>query len=143
MRPPPGLKPNYLQGKNRGPGLSSTLANLGGAWRGTRLRRVRSSGVLLHPGGTGMCEKSGDAREGPSAEVIIAAQDGYKGRLAPAWEMCKARTAHPVEAAPACLSTRRRMRVGSPKIGQSRAYTLFRIETGEAFTAAQSTHQPN
>lgn len=31
--------------------------------------------------------------------VIIAAQDGYKGRLAPAWEMCRARAA-PVGAAP-------------------------------------------
>src|SRR3954463_4659636 len=77
--------------------LSSTLANLGGAWRGTRLRRVRPSGVLLHPSGTGICGKSGDAREGPSAEVIIAAQDGYKGRLAPAWEMCKARPPTPSE----------------------------------------------
>jgi hypothetical protein len=77
--------------------MSSTLANLGGAWRGTRLRRVRPSGVLLHPSGTGICGKSGDAREGPSAEVIIAAQDGYKGRLAPAWEMCKARPPTPSE----------------------------------------------
>ena len=34
--------------------------------------------------------------------VIIAAQDGHKGRLASAWEMCKAR-AVPVGATPACL----------------------------------------
>ena len=72
--------------------------------------------------------------------VIIAAQDGYKGRLAPAWDLCKARTAHPVEAAPACLSTRRRMRVGSPKIGQSRAeYPIRYIASSSIFSYLSQT----
>ena len=116
------------------------MANLGGAWRGTRLRRVRPSGVLLHPSGTGICGKSGDAREGPSAEVIIAAQDGYKGRLAPAWKMCIARAAHPVGAAPACLSSRRRMRVRSPtklakvELSYSHSATVAVRSAGHALT---------
>jgi hypothetical protein len=50
--------------------------------------------------------------------VIIAAQDGHKGRLAPAWEMGKARAAHPVGAAPACLINEAPDALGHPKLAK-------------------------
>src|SRR4051794_40842131 len=66
--------------------VSSSLANLGGAWRRVRLNLDWLSGISLHPSGTGTCEKSGDAPVGPSVSTILPAHDGHAGCPVPALE---------------------------------------------------------
>src|SRR3954464_9427047 len=98
------------------------LANLAGApGKALACDETGPAEFFYVPAAPGHAEKSGNARVGPSARAIIAAYDGYVGRLALPWKMRKARPPPPIGAAPACPANIKPEVPGHPKIGQSRA----------------------